>query len=186
MNFVESNLSIVLDTEELTALARLDMDKGRLDQALLKIKPALQMDQTNIDALGMAGRIYAQIGLLNKAQSMFEKYLEINPNSILESFQFGMVQFDMGKKSDALTTWTSLLGREPNHPPALFFKSVVLAEQGRHSEARQTIDHILQTASADNLYFGKAKDLLRAIENGSQLANRSVVQAYGAAEKTTH
>lgn len=186
MNTLERRQSSVLDTEELTALARLDMDKGQLDHALLKIKSALQIDSTNVDALGMAGRIYAQLGLLTKAQSMFTKYLEINPNSTLESFQFGMVQFDMGKKSEALTTWTGLLGREPNHPPALFFKSVVLAEQGLHNEARQTIDHILKTASADNLYFGKAKDLLRAIESGSHFGNRGILQPYGGTEKTTH
>lgn len=176
----------LLDAEELTALARLDMDKGILDQALMKIKQALRLDGKNADALAMGGRIYAQLGLFSKAQAAFEKYLELHPNSTLEAFQYGMVQFDTGQKAEALSTWASLLEREPNHPPALFFTSVVLAEQGRHGEARQGINHILKTVSADNLYFGKAKDLLRAIENGAQPAARDVAQAYGATEETTH
>jgi tetratricopeptide (TPR) repeat protein len=175
-----------LDAEELTALARIDMEKGALDHALIKIKQALSQDGKHTDALGMGGRIYAQLGLFNKARVMFEKYLEHRPGSSLETFQYGMVQFDMGQKAEALSTWTELLSKEPNHPPALFFKSVVLAEQGRDAEARQTIDQILKNVSTDNLYIGKAKDLLRVLDSGARTLAKNNTQAYGALDKTTH
>jgi len=155
-----------LDNEELLALANLDMEQKRADQALIKIKYVLKSDKGNADALAMGARIYAQLRLFDKAKNCFKQYLEINPDSTVDKFQYGMVHFDSGDHDKALSIWNELLDKQPTHPPALFYKGLVQAQANDLANARSTLSILLQSAPADNLYFGQAKELLQAIENG--------------------
>ncbi len=58
----------------------------------------------------------------------------------------------------------------------MFYKSLALAQTGKAGEARTGLDLLLKSIPADNLYFGRGKDLLQAIESGAAAA----VQAAGA------
>ncbi len=165
------------DIDELTALARLDIEQGRTEQALAKLKRVLAGSPAAApDAVGMAARLYAQLGLFQRAQPLFEQYLSVRPESIEEEFQLGMVQLDKGDSEQALKTWEGMLERQPIFPPALFYCAVVLSRQGRIADARRNLDVLLQTASADNLYFGKGKELLHSLgSQATQLVERSAV-----------
>jgi len=166
---IEVSISSVLgelDSDELLALARLDMDQNRMDQALIKLKHILNTDKGNSDALSMGGKVYAQLGLFDKAKNCFKQYLEINPDSIIDQFQYGMVHFDNGDKDTALSIWNELLAKQPTHPPSLFYKGLLLAQTNQTADARATLSILLQSAPADNLYFGRAKELLQAMDKG--------------------
>lgn len=169
---IEISLSSVLETldsDELLALARMDMDQNRVDQALIKLKHLLNTDKGNSAALAMGGKVYAQLGLFDKAKNCFKQYLEINPASVIDKFQYGMVHFDSGDKDAALVIWNELLAKQPTHPPSLFYKGLLLAQTNHSADARATLSILLQSAPADNLYFGRAKELLQAMDKGGAI-----------------
>lgn len=154
------------DASELVALAQFDIDQGRLDRALAKLKQAMGLEDFPTIAYAIAARLYGQLGLYDRAKGLFEQYLTAVPDAVLESFQLGMTYYDAGELDQALAIWEKLLARKPVHPPALFYKSLVLAYGGQSADAMQTLDVLMKSAPADNLYFGRAKELRQAIENG--------------------
>lgn len=153
-----------LDKEELLALTRLDIERGALEAALLKLKQVLADESPPAEALSMGGRLYAQLGLWERAKDLLQRYLKLQPNAINETFQFGMVHFDGGQAAEAKKIWEGLLKTMPTHPPALFYYGLVLAQEGKIPQAKQSLDTLLKSAPADNLYFGRAKELLQALE----------------------
>ncbi|MES2180758.1 MAG: tetratricopeptide repeat protein [Pseudomonadota bacterium] len=166
------------DLDELTALARLDIEQSRVEQALGKLKFVLSTDAAPTEALSMAARLYAQLGLFERAKVLFERYLSIRPDAVEEEFQLGMVQLDKGESEQALATWEGMLKRLPTFPPGLFYSALILNRQGKMAEAIRNLDVLLQTAPADNLYFGRSKELLASIERGVVHQLPTLSQAY--------
>lgn len=153
-----------LDKEELLALARLDIEHGGLEAALLKLKQVLADESPPEEALSMGGRLYAQLGIWDRAKGLLQRYLALRPKALNETFQLGMVNFDSGQAHEAKKIWEDLLKAVPTHPPALFYYGLVLAQEGHIPQAKQSLDTLLKSAPADNLYFGRAKELLQVLE----------------------
>src|SRR5687768_13252760 len=156
--------SELFDNAELLALARLAVERGDLESALGKIKPVIADADASADALSLAARLYAQLGLYDRAEKLYERFLEKHPAASVERFELGMTHLDGGKPTQALEIWEKLLKDQPTHPPALFYKSLVLAQSGKAAEAKQGLDILLKSAPSDNLYFGRGKELLQAID----------------------
>lgn len=152
------------DKDEMLALARLDVEREDLEAALLKIKHVLTDESPPDEALAMGGRLYAQLGLWERAKELLQRFIGLHPDAINETFQFGMVHFDAGQTAEAKKIWQDLLKIVPTHPPALFYVGLALAQEGQTPQARQTLDTLLKSAPADNLYFGRAKEVLQALE----------------------
>ena len=155
----------LFEADELLALARLDIEGGKLDEALWKLKQVLTETTPPAEALAMAARLYAQLGLWERAKPLFQRYIEAEPKAMNEVFQLGMVNFDAGEVKEALAIWAGLLKEHPTHPPALFFTALAHSQTGQLAEARHGLDVLLKSAPADNLYFNRGKELLQAIEN---------------------
>jgi len=175
------------DSDELLALTNLDIEKGDIENALLKLKTILADKKPPVEANAMAARLYAQLGLFDRAKDLFEKYIKVNPDAIVENFQLGMAHFDAGDVDAALKIWDVVVKTDPVNPPALFYRGLALTQQHQYSDAKQSLDTLLKTAPADNLYFGRAKELLSAIDsgqvvknddNGKNLVNSLVKDAY--------
>lgn len=161
------------DQDELLALARLDIERGNVEAALLKLKRLLAHEPPPPDALSLGGRLYAQLGLWDRAKHLLQRYVDMRPDAINESFQLGMVHFDAGQTAEAKKIWEGLLKTHPTHPPALFYQGLALAQEGQVPQAKQSLDTLLKTAPADNLYFGRAKELSQALELQTRPASTS-------------
>lgn len=157
------------DTEELLALARLDMNRNQYDDALWKLKRVLQTSEPPLEAISMAARLYAQIGLFQRAQSLFNRYIELDADAVTETFQLGMTYLDAGNPDEALQVWDKLLQKHPTHPPALFYRGLILAQRGDVVSARAQLEQVLKTVASDNLYFTRARDLLQELGKGTPL-----------------
>ena len=164
----KAGISTDLEADELLALARHDIERGELESGLRKLKQILAGSNPLAEARSIAGRLYAQLGLFERAQALFQDYLQTNPDSVVERFQMGMTHLDAGQPQEALAIWEELLHDHPVHPPALFYKGLVLAQAGKVPEAKQSLDILMKSAPADNLYFGRAKELLQAIDAGGR------------------
>ena len=155
------------DTDELLALARLNVEKGEIDKALARVKQVLAAKTPPAEALTLGARLYAQLGLFGRAQELYQRFLQSNPGAVIETFQLGMTHMDAGQPREALAIWESLLKDHPVHPPALFYRALALSQQGNVADARHALETLLKSAPADNLYFGRGKELLQALDNGS-------------------
>lgn len=154
----------ILDGDELLALARIDIEAGRLDGALLKVKWALKKDNSSLEAISMSARLYAQLRLTTKAVDAYKLFLQQRPEAMTETFQLGMVHMESGMRSEALSYWTQVLEADPAHPPSLYFSAIARLEQGEAEAAQRHLNVLLNSASVDNLYYSKAKDLLLSLE----------------------
>src|SRR5258706_13486656 len=133
-----------LDKEELLALARLNIERGDLEAALIKLKRVLADASPPEEALAMGGRLYAQLGLPERAKDLFQRYIDKRPGAVNETFQLGMVHFDSGEAAQAKKIWEGVLKAAPAHPPALFHYGLLLAQQGHILQARQSLEALLQ------------------------------------------
>lgn len=150
--------------EELIALAQHDMEQGRMEGALHKLKQVVQQETAPAFGLALAAKLYAQLRLFPSAKALYERYLALDPHSPEIAFELGMVHFDMGDTEAALAIWHRLLDTVPNFPPALFYAALALSRSQRLADAKRHLDVLLQTAAEDNLYFGRGKELLQEID----------------------
>jgi tetratricopeptide (TPR) repeat protein len=150
--------------DELLALARRDLDGGRIEEALLKLKKLIAGADLLVDALPYAARLYAQLGLMEKARDCYRRYLKVQPDATLESFELGITYFEGGEGAEAKKLWDKVLGSQPTHPPTLFYSGLLAAREGRIPDARRNLDVLFKSTPADNLYVTRGKELLRDLD----------------------
>lgn len=159
------NLSI-FNVDELVALARLDLEARHLDKCLEKIKTALAIAPDNINAIGLGARIYAQLKLFTPAIDLYKQFLEQVPSAVTECFQYGMVHLESGNPESAIEIWSQVLEVTPTHPPALFYSGIAFLELNQKEDAQRCFDILIKSAPIDNLYFGRAKEVLQQLNSG--------------------
>jgi len=157
----------MLDSEELLALARHNLQKGDLEGALSKIKQVMAGEEAPVEAYSIAARVYAQLSMFERAREHYQGYLQQRPDAAHEMFEIGMTFAQENKPAEALEEWSRALAAMPDHPPALFFSADMLARQGRAIEARRHLDVLLKSVAPDNMYVERAKQLVQALEMGS-------------------
>ena len=157
----------ILDSQENIALTKWYIQEKQLDKALLQIKPVIQSEAAEAEALLIAARLYAQLQLFSHAQKLFKRYMENNEQDTAAQFQLGMCYFDSGEQQKALEEWANILKQNEKHPPALFYTAIAQLQQNKTDNALQHLKRILNTAQVDNLYYNKAKELVVQIENQS-------------------
>jgi len=152
------------EADELLALALLDIEKDRPEAALEKLKRAEGQPDCPSLVYAELGRLYSRLKLFERAKAMFQRYLQLDPGAVTEQFQLGMAHFEKGESPEALDRWTEVLRLAPLYPPALFFTSFQYAKQGELIRAYEGCERVVMNVAADNLYFGRAKDLMQRIE----------------------
>jgi tetratricopeptide (TPR) repeat protein len=152
------------DVEESLALARHQVQHGDFERALARLKALVALPQPPADSLAMIARVYAQLGLMERAQGAFRRYLESHPGAAHETFELGATYFDQGNDARALEHWTQALVIAPTHPPALFFSAAALSRSGKNADARRHLEVLFNSAPADNLYVERARDLLKTLD----------------------
>ena len=155
-----------LEPDELVALAKRDAEAGRIEEALGKLKPLIGTAKPTADALPLAGRIYAQLGLLERARACFRAYVSGHPEAVQESFELGMTHFQQGEDEEAGRWWRKVLERSPVHPPALYYSGVLAARGGHTSDALRHLDVLLKSVPADNFYAERGKELQQELASG--------------------
>lgn len=180
---MQRRLADIFDADELIALARHDIEKNQLEQALEKLKCVLAGDVAADEALALAGRVYGQLGLFKRAQESLRRYLALHPGAASEQFQLAMSHYSNGEPAEAQRHWNAILRIHPTYPPALYYNGLSLAQQGKPMEAKRSLDILLQSAAPDNLYAGKGRELLQSIDAGLQqsfIQSQQAPQAGGA------
>lgn len=173
-NTIAMQVITEFDAEELLALARMDVDNGNIAEALYKVKSGLALDSYPDDLIALAGKIYAQMGLFDRAAAYLDEFLAKSPDSITEKFERGMIHLDTKEPQLALETWNDVLQTAPTHPPSLYYCAIANLTLKQVAEANRHINVLLKSAEVDNLYYGKAKKLLVSIKNGVSQPNEDM------------
>jgi tetratricopeptide (TPR) repeat protein len=155
----QSELLDILDTDELLALVNRDMKEERLEGALIKLKLLSRREDRPVEALAVRGRLYAQLGLFDKAKRSLKEYLDVVPDAIIERFQYGMAHYDSGDLAEALRLFHEVAAAKPDHPPALFYIALAHAQRQENGEAFDMLGRLFEVANEDNLFFKRGKEL---------------------------
>jgi tetratricopeptide (TPR) repeat protein len=152
------------DGEELFALARLDIEKGNIADALLRLKKVTAGDPVPTGAFSICGQLYARLGLWDHALKMFQKHLERHPDALGEKFSLGLAHGNAGRAAEAMKIWDELLQKQPTYIPALFYRGLLRAQQRQHAAARQDLELLVRSAAGDDPYLKPGKELLQSLE----------------------
>ena len=153
------------DQDELMALTEQDLRRENYAEALEKLKVIGGRNGVPVAYHAVLGRVYASLGLLQRARHAFATYVENTPDSIHEHFQLGMVERDMGNLPEAQQIWDQVLEKEQDYPPALYFKAASLVDLNEYREAMPLLQRLKDTAHQTRVLIGNRpvyqKTLLR-------------------------
>ncbi len=149
--------------EELFALAKIDFQRENYENSLRKLKVLLGRNQIPVQTYSLLGRVYASIGIFEKAKECFEVFVKNVPDAVEELFQLGMVEKDMGNADVAVSLWNDLLTKIPNFPPALYHKALVSIDKNETQDAVELLNLLLETAPEGDELIHRADQLLSKI-----------------------
>lgn len=158
-------------------MARINIEHDQFEEGLSKLKQLIAEETPLSEAIIMAARLYARLGLMDRSQELFRRYLELYPASLHEKFELGMTYFDLGDTQQALALWHDVLAEHATHPPTLYFSALAYSQEGARAEAIRALDILLKSAKTDNLYFDRGRELLASIEQGKNDSGISEVPA---------
>ncbi len=150
----------IFDKDELFALAQHDYENQRLDQALAKLKKMLEGGEFPVNVFSLLGRIYAALGLDQRARVALESFVENVPDVVPEHFHLGMVVRNLGDIEKAVSIWNDVLEKAPNFPPALYHKALYLLDSGEEQGAIELLNRIIETANDADEHIALANDVL--------------------------
>ncbi len=178
------------DAEELFALARLDIDKGNIADALHRLKKVTQGDKVPTGAFSVCGQLYARLALWDHALKMFQKHLERHPEALGEKFSLGLAHGNAGRAAEAMKIWNEILEKQPGYVPALFYRALLRAQQSELAGARQDLEALVRTAGANDPYLKPGKELLQSLPQQAPAAPArpaaAASEAYAALAKKSY
>lgn len=154
----------IFEQDELLALARDDMKKQDYTSALTKVKFIFTQERIPLDVLALAGKIYATLGLFDRAKAAFTDYTKNSPDAFVELFQLGMVEKDMGNREQAVKIWEGVLEIQPDYSEVLFYLGELCIQLERIEDARNWLLRLLETAPDDSEFIPLADQLLNRIK----------------------
>jgi len=156
--------SFDLDTDELLAFVRINIENRELEPALLKLKTIMGNSDVPAEAYLIAARLYASLGLFLKSQEHYKLYNSAEPQNTIGRFELGMTLFDSNDDTGALEHWKLILDDNPTHPPALFYTALAQAKLGDIATAQSQLDILMKSVAADNAYFQKGRELAASLD----------------------
>lgn len=130
--------ALELDPENenhLIALAEIQVEFDRLEEARISIAKALQLQPESAEIRLQEGLIWQKVGSHTEAERAYTEGLRIDPSSSSAHNNLAFVLFDMERFDEALGHWEEALNLAPNHADVLAGRAIALETLGRNSEA---------------------------------------------------
>lgn len=147
---------------ELIASASEAAKTGKIDEAITSLKRLLDQQPDHELGIGMLASLYAEIGMLDRAESFFEKALSINNSNPLARLHLGATQMQSGKKEQALSTLKPLLEDDKDFL-AHFYSGTILADLNKNEKARIMFTTSAQRMPGNHPLQGKLQEQLKAV-----------------------
>jgi Tfp pilus assembly protein PilF len=145
---------------------------GDFENALVKYRAVLAVDEMNAEAHNNLGLLYQDKGLMPEAIERFKRATAIDANYTKAHNNLGVALLRTGQVDAAAQEFRWLLSREPRNVEAMTNLAAALKQAGRMEEAREQLQRAL-TINARNatahynlaLVFEETGDVLKAIEH---------------------
>lgn len=95
-------------------LARILMNKGRVERAVAELQSTIQIDPNHVDALNMLGMVLGRQGKFAEAQSHLERAVRLDPNHAEAFNNLGAAYAGQGRLREALAQFEAALRITPD------------------------------------------------------------------------
>ena len=126
------------------ALALLQDNVGRTQDALATLEAALQLDQRHRRALLLAAELHEQAGNLDAMELLVNAALRAHPRDAEAEALRASARFARGDLEAAIATAEGVLARAPKEARALEVAAIARAQQGDRAGARRHFERLLE------------------------------------------
>ncbi|MCX7999831.1 MAG: tetratricopeptide repeat protein, partial [Leptospiraceae bacterium] len=162
------------------------LDKGKIEEAYLKVQQSLDLNKNFPDMLKLLGRLYYHMGDYAQAIECFEEYISMNPGDNEYLYALSNTYRVFGKLNQAADVGERLYLREPRNVLNLLSLASIYQEMKIYGRATMMAEKALAIEPENE----KAKKLLDSIYEAKTNAkyasleiNQNVEQVYKDAEK---
>ncbi|XRO77606.1 tetratricopeptide repeat protein [Methanocaldococcus sp. 10A] len=164
-------------------LGELSLKFKKYDDALNYYLKAYKLNENNIDALYMAGKISLLLGDIDKSYKLFKEILEKEPNhkckkivdymeniieiintDIYENIEIGIRMLDKGDYINALKHFNKVISTDNTNDFAYYYKSIISEIFGDYQKALKYIDKAIFILKK-SIYYAKKGDILSKMDN---------------------
>jgi Tfp pilus assembly protein PilF len=125
--------------------ARVYGASGDTAQAEQRLREAIQLDPSNLDAYMLLGEMYGSQNRLPEARATFQSILKMEPNSVPINTIIGILYSMEGNRAEAKRQYERVLQIDPQAPAASNNLAFIYAEQGGNLDvALQLAQHAKQ------------------------------------------
>ena len=149
-----NNLALALDSA------------GRLEEAVLSYRRALELDPSLSEAYSNLGKSLYRMGRLPEAVDALRRALALRPNFLAARYNLGQILVKAGRHEEAIGHLRKVLVVEPHMFAARFKAGEALLELGRAGEALAHLTRAAQLRPDDaqsHFYLGRAYEQLHRV-----------------------
>jgi Tfp pilus assembly protein PilF len=126
--------------------------------AIEHLKTAVAADPRHVVALGMLAGVYAELKMIDRAESNYRRVLELDPSNVLARFQLGLLQLASGRAREATETWEPSL-RDSQDYLCHFHSALAHAGLGENARARELLERAAERMPASHALCGQLREL---------------------------
>ena len=115
---------------------------GKINEAIIEFRTALEVDQNFVPAAQGLGRAYAAKSWNGDAVREFQRAQKLSPDSLSVAIDLGRVLLQVGAWKDAEAQAALILGKEPQNRDGLYIRATALLGQGKVNEALAVIETV--------------------------------------------
>ena len=120
---------------------------GELDEALIAMKKAVELNPTHAEGYNNIGSIFERKGKLNEAIASYKRALELKPDYLLVCESLADVLHEHGQLDEAVDIYKRALNLKPDHPAILINLGIALRELRKTNEAVTCFKRALELKS---------------------------------------
>src|SRR6266542_5017058 len=112
-------------------------ESGAQERQIEELRVRLERNPRDVEALVQSGIAEKAAGYLRRAQTLFEKAIELDPQSSVLHFSLAETLYNRGLHEEALKAVRRSLALHPENPDALYLLGFILGDLGRNDEAAE-------------------------------------------------
>ena len=110
-------------------------ESGLLERKLKELEERLRTNPADLEALVQSGIAEKTAGRLERAHSLFQRAIDLDPDSSVLHFLLAETLYNRGLHEEALRSVKSSIEINPDNPDALYLIGFILGDLGRAEEA---------------------------------------------------
>ena len=158
-----------LEPDELLHMALFASQQGRADDTLEPLLALLEKNPSSVEAHYLIAANYAELGLLDRAVTHFQRTVELNPKLDIATIQYGLLLTALDRTDEANTVLDLIVDDETQRPLldfALGLRALIADDKPLASEHINKGIAANQENAALNDDFGKILDVMNEETSG--------------------